>query len=265
MLLPAPRAPARLGGRTATGSTPGRGFLRRGGGAATACWRSRVSASSTRLRISSTDRGSAARGPDRGDLELDAVGRLPHGGVGVEERAQHVEKIVERGRLGECPQLVGLGVRHVGELRGRRRLEHERPPQQLDDVAREGAQILAVARGPVDGLQRRRGLVRQAPARRRGPRPARWCPAARRWSRPPVARCRRRSPCPGASARRAASPRRRAHDGRQRRCLERDLLLVEDARASTTSGRVLSDGSRSAARGRESWPVARGGRWWPAP
>src|SRR5206468_12417366 len=107
-------------------------------------------------------RRRAARGAHRGHLELHArVRRLAYRLVGVEERAEHVEDLVESGGLAEASQLVALGVGDVGQLRRRRRLEDERAAQQLDDVAREGREVLAVTRRAVDRLQRGGGVVRE--------------------------------------------------------------------------------------------------------
>ena len=85
--------------------------------------------------------------------------RLAHQLIGLEERAEHVEDLVEAGALAELAQLVALGVREIGGLRVRRGLEHEREPQELDDVARERQEVFPVARRAVDGLERRAGVV----------------------------------------------------------------------------------------------------------
>src|SRR5207247_5474340 len=79
---------------------------------------------------------------------------LAHQRVRLEEGAAQVEDLVERRGLAELPELVALAGREVGELRRGRGLEHEHPPQQLDDVTSERQQIVPLAHRTVDRLER---------------------------------------------------------------------------------------------------------------
>ena len=257
----APRArPARGAAASRAGRAAGAGVsaagqeallaARRRAATRRACWRSRELASSTRCSTSSSAlRHRPARGAHGGDLELDArMRRLAHGRVGVEERAQR-----RRGArraltaLAERAQLVAFGVGDVGQLGGRRRLQHERPAQQLDDVAgeapggprpRAAARSIASSAGAVSWREQRRAKARTsagavAPSRRRG----------RLGLEPAVA-----VGDGGVEQRQRVAQRAlgRAHDRRQRRRARRRLFSsVEDALERRRPARRARSGRKS--------------------
>ncbi len=120
-------------------------------------------------------------------------------------------------------------MREIGGLRVRRGLQHEREPQELDDIARERQEILAVARGPVDRLERRTRVMpdngRRERAHRNGRRRAEQLRGRVRLE-PAFTVGDRRVEERERVAQRAFG---RAHDDRQCRRLERNLFLVQDA------------------------------------
>ena len=218
-----------------------------------------ASASSTLARAAPRWRAAAGRrrGAHGGDLELDPrVRRSRIRPVGVEERAQHVEELVGGRRLRRPPQLVGLGGGQVGELRGRRRLEHEQPAQQLDDVRGRTRRDPPPRGRPGRSPPARRRLVGDERldegahlGRRRGAEqpghgsPPRAGPCRRRW-RCRAATARRAATLGGAHERAAARPARRARFSslrmrleRRRQQLGRDRPEVEALqRESTVAG-----------------------------
>ena len=156
------------------------------------------------------------------------MGRARHLGLGLQQHAEEIDEIVHRGRLGDRLQLLRLGGRQLGGRRGGRHLHHEQAAEHLHDVTAEAGEVLALARGAVYGLERG-GAVAGEECGRQGAhlhrRGGAEQPGHARFLEPPLAvgdgRVQQRE-------RVAEAPLRRAHQQRQGRRVELDLLLGED-------------------------------------
>jgi hypothetical protein len=184
--------------------------------------------------------------------------RLAHERVGVEERAQHVQDLVEaaprRARAARC-----LPWRRSASFGVGARLEHQREPQQLDDVARERQQ--SSPSRAARSIASSAAAVSWPTSAARKARTSTGAVAPSSWpvSRLRACRCRRRwlvSSSVSASRSEPSAPRTMV---RQRRRLEGDLLLLEDGlerrrhqigadRAEVEALHAREDGGRQLAR-----------------
>ena len=82
------------------------------------------------------------------------MGRAPHLCVRVHERAQEKDQLVGAHAFHAGGQRGVLGGREIGEGRAGGDLDHEGAAGRLDYLATQPGEILTVARGAVDRLER---------------------------------------------------------------------------------------------------------------